>query len=735
MVSTRRSIANAGSATNGGKKSNSTQSTNDTINVLPPGRKKHISTPVTPKASGIALAPSTAPSGNISDHDLSLTSPITDKNPDITMTTPKKQQDSSNLPERSVSSALRRLAPTPFGNMSGSLNNPIVVNENSSPPRPAVRVPKRKHPHQKIPEPHKFVDQGYGDLYNYRVSRAPLAAMPANGSTFTGHQSQDIYRMMNAKMVAAPDFSPNAAWGRDSRNVPFQVQYPISAQYLGKQQARPAQPSPYAQYYHHQALPNASPMVRSENEDMLRKKAVQYIREASRPSPRKRRLSDADPDETSADEAETAKVAVRALASKTTPAAKTPPQSALMELWGSYYPQSPQKKVPVKPVVYRDPDPHFDLKHLIEHTSLITSLLQAYPHSKDQKGLREDISMMMNVQNQHLVKWKTAESETFRKRRKPNGEGTSNVVQVARTAAATKVREEHDNALRYVFSANADMWQGGTGHGIADTFEAAPSSPAVASYAGSAPASPIKAEGTGGDIDSLGARPMSIEAEVTRESIALSSGSNRLHPKAKPASSSSKFKGFSSTSASHVDKPRSPVGKAADATDKVSEHVRKPATPDGIIASHATEDTPPPDDKPSTPTTKLSSSISKPPALRDKLSTTEKTPQPANALPTPRHKPSTPLPKRISPLAKSSANKLHRSTNEIPNSRDVTPTPTPSSSYRNSENSALQRPVFRFDRKAASSLQRQETTESIKEVDAEYRVLTREYLEAQGLGK
>jgi hypothetical protein len=50
----------------------------------------------------------------------------------------------------------------------------------------------------------------------------------------------------------------------------------------------------------------------------------------------------------------------------------------------------------------------------------------------------------------------------------------------------------------------------------------------------------------------------------------------------------------------------------------------------------------------------------------------------------------------------------------------------------------LHRPVFRFERKVPAaaekpSLQRQETTESMKRVDAEYRVLTKEYLEAQGL--
>jgi hypothetical protein len=754
MVSTRRGAANAESATSGTKRSNPIQSSNDTIDVIQHTNKKATRTPVTPKVVGAVLKATL--SGNISDHDLSLTSPITGDNPAVAINTPRRQQGSPNLPERTVSSALRRLAPKPFGNMSGSSHNPIVVNENSSPSRPAVRAPKRKHRHQKLPEPHKFIEEGYRDLYNYRVAKSPLSALPANGTTFTGHQSHDIYRMMNVKMVAAPGFSPNAAWGRDSRNVPFQVQYPISAQYLAQQQQQQQrrspqpspQPSPYAQYYQYQAPPNAYPMVPSQNEDMLRKKAVQYIREVSRPTPRKRRLSDADPDQTSVDEAETPKAVVR------TPASKTTPQSALMSLWGHYYtdnphipqvgqfsqipqipqvPRIPQKKA--KPVVYQDPDPQSDLNNLIEHTSLITSLLQTYPYSKDQKGLREDISMMVNVQNRHMTEWMKSESQSARKRRKIEDENAARVNQ-AKTAATTAVRvqKEQDSALRNVFSANADMWQDGTGHGVADVFAAEPASSPVASFTGSVPSQSIEAAGPVGDAASPYVGPGSTELEVaSRESKSSSPGSKHASPNEESTI-------IKSASASPTTKAKRPAGKSVHERNETSDPVNKPAPPEGGIASPTIAQGLQPDSRPCALIIDLPSPVSKSSGSKEELPTIEKSPQPNNKL-----QPSKPARLRPHPRnpSYSRTNKLYISSNKVPSSRDITPTPTPtpSSSCLNSESSyagTLHRPVFRFERKVPAaaekpSLQRQETTESMKRVDAEYRVLTKEYLEAQGL--
>ncbi|KAI4657487.1 uncharacterized protein J4E79_007562 [Alternaria viburni] len=401
-------------------------------------------------------------SGNISEHDLSLTSPSTGESPVVlTITTPKKRQGSTDPTDRTVSSALRRLAPKPFANMSGSSHNPIIVNEDPSPPRRATRAPKRRQKHKKLSEPHQFIGNGYRELYSYGVSRPALAAMPANGSTFTGHQSHDIYRMMSAKITAAPEVSPNAAWGRHTLNVPFEVQYPLSAPVLA-QHAPQHQPS-YAQHYHVQVPSNTYvlPMVPSQNENSLRRRAVHHIQEYSRPSPQKRKLADAEVAEADDDEAGEHQRHAR-------------PQSSR--------PTTRPNATPLSRESHAN-DPNLLVSHLIEHTSLITSLLQAYPHSTDKKGLQNDISMMVQIQNQYMSAWMEAESQSSRKRTKNNGDGAVSLATHPQPTItpAMKAQNENDHTVRQALSADADMWQDGTGHGVADAFAVAPQSLPVAS--------------------------------------------------------------------------------------------------------------------------------------------------------------------------------------------------------------------------------------------------------------
>jgi hypothetical protein len=129
---------------------------------------------------------------------------------------------------------------------------------------------------------------------------------------------------------------------------------------------------------------------------------------------------------------------------------------------------------------HSDPDPNFVVSHLIEHTSLITSLLQLYPHSTDRKGLRNDISMMVQVQNLLFSDWMKAESQPYRKRRKYN---TISIVSSPQSMVprAMRIQNEKDHTLRQAFSASADMWQDGTGYGVADVFAVVPASSPVAS--------------------------------------------------------------------------------------------------------------------------------------------------------------------------------------------------------------------------------------------------------------
>jgi len=114
--------------------------------------------------------------------------------------------------------------------------------------------------------------------------------------------------------------------------------------------------------------------------------------------------------------------------------------------------------------------------HLIEHASILTSLLQIYPNSSNQRGLREDISMLVSLQNQHIAQWIKVESQHSPKRRKSNMDSAANVANrtTQSTGLGTRADNEGDKALRHVFSANAAIWQDGTGHGVADVYAAAP---------------------------------------------------------------------------------------------------------------------------------------------------------------------------------------------------------------------------------------------------------------------
>ena len=77
-----------------------------------------------------------------------------------------------------------------------------------------------------------------------------------------------------------------------------------------------------------------------------------------------------------------------------------------------------------------------------------------------------------------------AESQSSRKKMKSNDDGAASQASHPQpTITPTmKVQNEKDNTLRQVLSADADMWQDGTGHGVADAFAAVPlSSPAASS--------------------------------------------------------------------------------------------------------------------------------------------------------------------------------------------------------------------------------------------------------------
>lgn len=327
--------------------------------------------------------------------------------------------------ERTVSSALRRLV-AKSSTSKGSADNPIVLEE-YSPRRKPMPLPPRIHPEQ---APHKFKNR-HRKLYTYRPERPVLAPKPANGSTFTGDKSGDLYRMMNAKVTAA-NWMPPVTHGNVGYGVPFEVQYPMSAQYIS-QQAIPVAvhqyESPYVRYHNHMGV-----SLSGDSEDMLHKKALQHIRDSSRTQHHRKMLSD-DLDETSGDDNAPAPTS-------TTPSSTTTTNTRKLE-------------------IYQDPSDH--ITPLVAQTSLLTSLLQVYPQSNDQIVLREDIAMLLSVQNKRVHEWMKSESELLGKRRRSNTDS-------AISMSSSKEKSKMDEEVRNLMSAGAGMWQDGSGEGVADVF-------------------------------------------------------------------------------------------------------------------------------------------------------------------------------------------------------------------------------------------------------------------------
>ncbi|OAL56332.1 hypothetical protein IQ07DRAFT_651093 [Pyrenochaeta sp. DS3sAY3a] len=396
-------------------------------------------------------------------------------------------------------------------NFAGALSNPIIVSD--SPPRQLTREPYQRHLQQT--EPHQFMDNGYRHI-NYQPPRPVLAPRPAHGNTFTGHRSHDIYRMMNAKHSAAPRLYNGVPHAVPAYTQPFEERYPAIARAAASQRNQPPHtpathipsayvpsaylpsnygpstygPSPYG-------LPTYGPptytnphthqfppvprfhILPSNHEDDLRKKAMQYIRESSKPDPRKRKLSEVDPEETSASESEKPskpKARPSHNASRSINSASSVPVPVPVAYMSPYH-------MPGVFPVYNGPDHNFQVRQLAEYTSLVTALLKAYPDSKDQKGLREDIAMLTSAHNQMFAKWMKDESQSARKRRKSNTDSAIGVDTDEHDTAATPRITSHgppqqkttqDDVVRQFMSAGAPVWQPGVGLNVADVYAAQP---------------------------------------------------------------------------------------------------------------------------------------------------------------------------------------------------------------------------------------------------------------------
>jgi hypothetical protein len=401
MFSKRRSIKSGGSVTSGNTSLQGEGEYCDIIHVQRPHCNKAFNFVTTPKRP-VAVLHST-PSSTGGMDDLSLTSPTVHEPVESTIKTLKRKRDVP-MPERTLSSTVRRLTAKP-GTSKGSEYNPIVLEE-YSPRRKPPLLPKRVGPAQ---EPHKFRHR-HRKTYVSRPTRPPLKPKPANGSTFTGDKGSDLYRAINAKATVVP-WNPPPTQAHVGYGVPFEVQYPMSAQYLALKPATtgPYQ-SPYARHHHQMGV-----SLNGDSEDMLRKEVRQYSHI----------LSD--------DSYTTKSSTAHPRPSNTDPTSSTTPS---------------RKKLRV----YKDDDTHdLLLTTLVAQSSLLTSLLQIYPKSKDQKGLRADIASLVGAQKQRVDEW-TWFDTCF-----SNASGDSSVRQ-------------RDDEVRSFLSAAAGMWQDGSGEGVADVF-------------------------------------------------------------------------------------------------------------------------------------------------------------------------------------------------------------------------------------------------------------------------
>lgn len=298
-------------------------------------------------------------------------------------------------------------------------------------------------------------------LYRCGTDRRALLPKPANGSIFTGHKSHDMYRMMNAKQAAhglTPARLPTSL--TDEASIPqVGLQYPLSTHYLPTAQVPPYQywptASAYASHQHHTPyLINANMPYDIQIEHSLRRRALQYVRQHSRPRSASNPVCVA-PDETSG------------------------PKTDTKNSQPSLRPRRSNAKA-----CSQD-----RLQTLIAQTSLLTSLLQVYPASVDQDKLREDISTLASTHAEYMKAW-IETSGTCSKGRKRMRSDTDSAIDMADIEPESPLKEhargmvahvnesmrveserrkERGEELMKIMRSNAEIW-GKHGGSIVDAF-------------------------------------------------------------------------------------------------------------------------------------------------------------------------------------------------------------------------------------------------------------------------
>ncbi|OSS48952.1 hypothetical protein B5807_06867 [Epicoccum nigrum] len=365
---------------------------------------------------------------------------------------PINPMNDSSTPSTRAPEPVRQSPNTP-----GSSRNPIPLTED-----PPQRNPTGK---DNRPVPHMFQDR-HSKLYTWKAPPiSSWAPKPADGSTFTGHTGQDMYRMRKAKMAcrSQQDVPPQMAPPTKHRmavqqQMVLQQQRALQQQsVLQQQRAVPAiqHSAPPPMRYSLHTLPPLSGQ-------QTHTRGLQYIQEYSGSTRRKRKMS--------ADHDQGSEPGSGYIDQDTTVA---PHMSAFQQT-------SSENAKKIRPIFFL-PDVQLQLASIIERASLLTSLLRMYPQSTDPDGSRKEIAMLTSVQSQHLANWLNFEDRQMRKPLNPHtpqpGRRTGSLLAKSlerKSGSSTMVevdlRRRQDDKMRQLFSADAEHWQDGSGLSVADVY-------------------------------------------------------------------------------------------------------------------------------------------------------------------------------------------------------------------------------------------------------------------------